>query len=417
MGNPNPRWLPVTSPHPSQRKLKIMATHPHRRAKARVLAAVVLTAAFALSGCSASEPATEPSKEPSAGSVPADVQARVDAAFAGTDGPLPDSSPAISAGHDVWVVSAFQQVSGLAKIAEEIQVGAEVLGWKAGVCDGQNDPGVWSTCIRQGVAAGADTIVLAGVDCGATRQALIEAREAGVVVAGISAFDCSDPTQGSSESLFDVTVQYGEEFADVAEYFTEVGKLRADYLISATGGTAQVLHVAFAGVAIGEYLAAGFLEQLATCEGCAVVGTVTITPPDVPNLRTMFETGFVQASGATAVVTDLDFMLSLGVQQALEASARGDLTVLGGECVLDTIAFMRAGGGVDACIGFSNGRAAWSLLDNINRHYAGEESVTATIGWQIFDATNEAAWPAAGEPFEGALDYRGGYTALWTTGS
>lgn len=383
-----------------------------RRAATRALVALAAAAALALAGCSAAAP--EPTDGPAGGEVPAAVQANVDAAFAGTHGPLPESSPAISGGHNVWVVSAFQQVSGLAKIAEEVQAGAEVLGWKAGVCDGQNDPGVWSTCIRQGVAAGVDTLVLAGVDCGATRQALVEAKEAGVTVAGISAFDCSDPTQGGSEPLFDVTVQYGEDFADVADYFTKVGKLRADYLIAATGGTAQVLHVKFAGVAIGEYIAAGFLDELATCAGCSVVGTVTITPPDVPNLRTMFESGLVQAAGASAIVTDLDFMLSLGVQQALEAAALSDVTVLGGECVLDTIAFMRAGGGVQACIGFSNGRAAWSLLDGINRFYNGEPTVQSTIGWQIFDASNEADWPAAGEPFEGPVDYREGYTALWT---
>ena len=384
-------------------------SHPRRATKRALIAAfagVVLT----LAGCSA--PAPE-ATDGATGDVPAEVQANVDAAFAGTDGPLPDSSPAVSPDHDVWVVSAFQQVSGLAKIAEEIQAGAEVLGWTAGVCDGQNDPGVWSTCIRQGVAAGADTLVLAGVDCGATKQALVEAKEAGVTIAGISAFDCSDPTQGGSESLFDVSVQYGEDFADVADYFTQVGKLRADYLISATGGTAQVLHVAFAGVAIGDYIAQGFTEELATCAGCSIVGTVTITPPDVPNLRTMFETGFLQATDATAVVTDLDFMLSLGVQQALEASDLGDVTVLGGECVVDTIGFMRAGGGVRACIGFSNGRAAWSLLDGINRFYNGEEPVQSTIGWQIYDASNESDWPADGEPFEGPVDYREGYTALW----
>jgi ribose transport system substrate-binding protein len=384
--------------------------HP-RRATKHVLIAAVVGIALTLAGCSA--PTPEATSGP-VSDIPADVQANVDAAFAGTAGPLPEESPAISADHSVWVVSAFQQVSGLAKIAEEIQAGSEVLGWSAEVCDGQNDPAVWSTCIRQGVAAGIDTLVLAGVDCGAVKQALIEAREAGVTVAGISAFDCSDPSQGASESLFDVAVQYGDEFSDVADYFTQVGKLRADYLIAATNGTAQVLHVAFAGVAIGDYIAKGFTEQLATCSGCAIVGTVTITPPDVPNLRQMFETGYVQAADATAVVTDLDFMLSLGVQQALEAAGADDKVVLGGECVVDTIGFMRAGGGVDACIGFSNGRTAWSVLDGLNRFYNGEEPVQSTIGWQIYDATNEADWPADGEPFEGPVDYREGYTALWT---
>lgn len=383
-----------------------------RRAAKRALIAAFAGVALTLAGCSA--PAPEPTDGGAVGDVSAEVQANVDAAYAGTSGPLPDASPAVSPDHHVWVVSAFQQVSGLAKIAAEIQAGAEVLGWTSEVCDGQNDPAQWSTCVRQGVAAGADTLVLAGVDCGAVKQALVEAREAGVAVAGISAFDCSDPSQGASESLFDVTARYGEDFADVADYFTQVGKLRADYLIATSGGTAQVLHVAFAGVAIGDYIAKGFTDELATCDGCAIVGTVTITPPDVPNLRTMFETGLLQASDATAIVVDLDFMLALGVQPALEATDIGDLTVLGGECTVDTVAFMRSGGGVGSCIGFSNGRTAWALLDGINRFYNGEEPVQSTIGWQIYDATNESDWPAEGEPFEGPVDYREGYSALWS---
>lgn len=396
----------------------------------RALIATLTSAALVLAGCSgATEDESPPAAEPDNTSVASDntavdtgesdnvadaSQANVTAAFAGTEGPLPDSSPAISPDHKIWVVSAFQQVSGLAKIAAEIEVGAEVLGWTAEVCDGQNDPGVWATCIRQGVAAGVDTLVLAGVDCGATRQALIEAHEAGVTVAGISAFDCDDPSQGASEPLFDVAVSYGEDFADVADYFTQLGKLRADYLITETDGNAQVLHVEFQGVAIGEYIAAGFKEQLATCEDCAIVGTVAITPADMPNLRQMFETGLVEAADANAVAADLDFMLSLGVQQALESTPDHGKSVLGGECVVDTITFMRAGGGADACIGFSNGRAAWSLLDGINRFYNDEDPMHSTVGWQIYDYSNEADWPAEGEPFEGPVDYRAGYTALWT---
>ena len=40
--------------------------------------------------------------------------------------------------------------------------------------------------------------------------------------------------------------------------------------------------------------------------------------------------------------------------------------------------------------------------------------MSVAIGWQIYDATNEADWPAEGEPFEGPVDYREGYTALWS---
>lgn len=385
------------------------------RARLAVLAAAC---ALALAACSGTSSSGTSAGAPSAtdtpsGSAAASAPASVTAGYAGTSGPLPDASPGVSPGHDVWVVSAFQQVSGLAKIASEIQEGAKVLGWKASVCDGQNDPAQWATCVRQATAAGADTIVLAGVDCAPVAQPLAEAKKAGVLVAGISAFDCSDPTQGGSAPLFDVNPSYGTDFKDTADFFTQVGRLRADYVIAKTQGQAKVLHVAFQGVSIGEYLSKGFTEQLKTCSGCEVVGTVAITPADVPQLRQKFDSGYLQAASANAVVVDLDFMLALGVQPALEAAGVKDKVVLGGECTVDTVGFMRAGGGVNACIGFSNGRTAWSLLDSINRAYQKAPAVQSTIGWQIYDDTNKDAWPAPGQPFEGSVDYRAGYTALW----
>lgn len=321
----------------------------------------------------------------------------------------------ISPDHNVWVVSAFQQISGLAKIASEVEKGADVLGWKSSVCDGQNDPNVWATCVRQATAAGADTIILAGVDCAPVAQAVTEAKEAGVVIAGISAFDCDDPTQGGSASLFDVEPSYSEDFATTADFFTRLGELRADYIISTTNGNAKVLHVAFQGVSIGDYLAKGFVDQLASCSGCEIVETVAVGPADVPNLRQMFETGLLKSAKANVIVADLDFMLALGVQPALEAAGiSSDTVVLGGECTVDTIAFMRSGGGANSCIGFSNGRTAWSLLDGINRFRNGDAPAVSTIGWQLMDATNPEVWPAEGEPFEGPIDYSKGYSALWT---
>ena len=397
-----------------------MNSSPSTTSRRRVTIAVVAASILVLPACSSegsSGATTEPGSGSSAAAVPAAVTAAVDAAYAGTSGPLPTSSPAISPGHDVWVVSAFQQVSGLAKIASEIQAGAKVLGWKSSVCDGQNDPAQWATCVRQATAAGADTIVLAGVDCAPVAQPLADAKKAGVLVAGISAFDCSDPSQGGSAALFDVSPSYGEEFTSTADYFTKVGKLRADYVIAKTQGKAQVLHVAFQGVAIGDYLAKGFTEELKTCPGCKVVGTVAITPADIPNLRQKFDSGYLQAASADAVAVDLDFMLALGVQQSLEAAKVSDKVVLGGECTVDTVGFMRAGGGVNACIGFSNGRTAWSLLDSVNRTYQKQPTVRSTIGWQLYDATNKDSWPADKQPFEGPVDYRAGYTALWTGAS
>jgi len=382
-----------------------------------LLIAGITVGALLLSACSspAVEPSTAPGGVASGGSVPAEVSAAVSAAYQGTSGALPDSSPAVSAGHRLWIVSAFQQVPGLAYVSAQLGDASTALGWSSSVCDGQNNAnGAWATCIRQGVASGADTIVLVSVDCAPVAQALAEAKAANIAIAGISSFDCSDPSQGGGQAMFDTQLQYGDGIDGIADFFEQSGKLRADYVIDKTGGAAKVLHVEFTGVAIGDYLSKGFTQELAArCPGCEVVGTVSITPADIAQMRQKFETGMLQASGANAIVVDLGFMLAGGIQQSLVASNAGDgRVVLGGECTQDEIGYLHDGNGIQACIAISNGRAAWSLADQLNRFFNGQQAVSDGIGWTLLDAASPNL-PAAGQNYDGPLDYRAGYKALW----
>lgn len=372
----------------------------------------VTAGALLLTGCTASGGDSSATNN---GNVPTDVSAAVSAARAGTSGPLPTSSPAISSGHNIWIVSAFQQVPGLAYIAQELGNAAGTLGWKSNVCDGQNNNnGAWATCIRQGIASGADTIVLVSVDCAPVAQALAEAKAAKIKIAGISSFDCSDPSQGGGQAMFDTQVQYGDGINSIADFFEQSGRLRADYVIDQTGGNAKVLHVEFKGVSLGDYLSKGFTEELAAkCPNCQIVNTVSITPADIPQMRQKFETGMLQAANANTIVVDLGFMLAGGIQQSIVSSgAANGRVVLGGECTSDEIGYLHDGGGIQACIAISNGRAAWSLADQLNRLFNGQAAVKDGIGWTLLDA-NSKLLPAAGQNYDGPLDYRAGYTALW----
>ena len=389
----------------------------HHHAKKRGLlaasAAFAAVAALILSGCSTTT--DTPSATESAGAVPADVSAAVAAAYEGTSGPLPAESPEVSAGHDVWIVSAFQMVPGLAYLAEQLSAATDTLGWDSEICDGQNNANSgWGNCIRQGVAAGADSIVLLSVDCAPVKQALAEAKAAGIAIAGISSFDCDDPSQGASEAMFDTEVQYGDGIDGVADFFEWSGRLRADYIIEQTGGNAKVLHVAFEGVAIGDYLSKGFEEELAEkCPDCEIVNTVSITPADIAQMRQKFETGLLQATDANAIVVDLGFMLAGGIQQSIVSNNAADgRVVLGGECTQDEIGYIHDGDGIQACIAISNGRAAWSLADQLNRFFNGQGAVKDGIGWTLLDAESPNL-PPAGENYDGPLDYRSGYAELW----
>ncbi|MEV8273508.1 substrate-binding domain-containing protein [Microbacterium sp. NPDC077184] len=368
------------------------------------VAALVLTGCADTTGPAETDAAT-------AGGVPAAVADAVAAGYEGTSTAPPDSGPAPAADKSVWILSAFQQIQGLARLAERAEEAATALGWSSDICDGQNNVGGgWAACVRQAVAAGADAIVLMSIDCAPVKAPLQEARDAGVAIVSLTSFDCDDPTQGGSEPLFDVTIGYLDDVADPQTFFESMGRLRADWIIAQTGGEAKVLQVKFDGVAFGAYLAKGFEEQLATCSGCEIVSTLALTPADVPNIRQKFETALLQASDADAVSVDVDFMFTAGIQPALVAAGR-DLVVAGGECGDANLDYIRAGGGQQMCIGNSLGHMSYAAMDELNRYFAGEEPAVEGMGWQLVDADNNL--PPAGEEFDGPIDYVSAYTSIW----
>ncbi len=382
-----------------------------RRRSLVAAAAVLITAALGASGCASSVPVQKGGASSSTVDVSA-ANAAVEAAYEGNFGEPPTTGPAPAADKDIWILSAFQQIHGIAYMSEQAQAAADALGWESSVCDGQNNAnGGWSSCVRQAVSAGADAIVLESIDCGAVKAPLGEARAAGVAVVSLTSFDCDDETQGASDPQFDVTIDYLDEVTDPQTFYREQGRLRADWIISQTGGKAKVLQVLFDGVAFGTYLAQGFEEQLAACASCEIVGTVAITPADIPNIRQKFETALLQANSANAVSVDVDFMFSAGIQPALAGSGRADLVVAGGECDLTNLGYIRSGVGQQMCVGYPLGYLAYAAMDGLNRHFNGEDPVVEGIGWQLVDAEHNL--PPEGEDFTGPVDYVAAYESIW----
>ena len=211
----------------------------------------------------------------------------------------------------------------------------------------------------------------------------------------MTSFDCDDPTQGGGDAAVDTAVQFTAEVPSAAEFFREQGRLRADWIIAATGGRAKVLHVNFQGVCLRVLPRRGLHHRaLATCTGCSVVGTVEITPPDLPLIRQKFETALLQAPQANAVAVDVDFIVTAGVQRTLAAANRPDLAVAGGECSLDSLGYLRDGKGVQMCIGSSLGYLSYAGIDALNRHFAGSPAVPSGLGWQLVTIDHNLPRPA-----------------------
>ncbi|MEO3790763.1 substrate-binding domain-containing protein [Nonomuraea sp. B10E15] len=378
---------------------------------------LLLTACLALAACgtTTSHGGADTSSSTSAAVLDAATKA-VENGYAGDYSEPPKSGPKPAAGKNIWVITAWQQVRALAYQAEQLTEAATALGWKAHTCDGLNNAnGGMAACVRQATAAGASGIVLVSVDCAPVRQALVEARKAGVKIASFSGFDCDDPTQDGSSPLFDAPAGYSASMPDLAAFYTRLGTMRADLAIAQTQGKAKVLHIAFHGIAFGEYVAKGFADRIADCGGCEIVSTVKIAPADVPNIRQKFETALVQVPQANVVAVDVDHFFVAGIQPALVSSPRKDLVVIGNECQIDNLDYIRSGKGQQFCLGASNAYRAYTTIDAMNRVFNDDELVPGGVGIQIVD--QEHNLPAPGSEYVGPVDYAGLYGKTWNGSS
>ena len=221
-------------------------------------AALVAASLTLLTACSSGSSGSSDSG--TAGGGDAASKASLQTAYTGLVGTMPTEAITPKSGVDVWIVSCGQAVTTCSGTVAGAEAAAKSIGWDVHVCDGQLNPGGWSSCIRQAVAAKADVIDLIAIDCPPVKQALVEAQQAGIVTVGGGGFDCSEL---GGEPTYTGTVQYQAGMTN-HEWWATLGKLQADWVIGATGGKAKVLSLKFTDEAWGTDIQDAFAKELAT---------------------------------------------------------------------------------------------------------------------------------------------------------
>ncbi len=388
-----------------------------RSARRRRLGAVAaIVSAVVLSACSSpSEVESDSSSASSAsggdgGSVSSGSQELLDVAYEGRLGMPPTTATTPPEDVELWVVSCGEQVPSCAAPVAGAVEAAEAVGWTVDVCDGQLNPNGWGTCVRQAVSAGADVIIPIGIDCPAVQQPFQEARDAGVTVVGGGGADC-DAVGG--EALW-ASERLQLEGVSVQDMYVLQGKLAADWVIGRTDGQAKVLHLVFTDPLWGPWLAQGFADEMATCDGCEIVSTLEYSNQDVGSgtLPQKFSTALLQAADVNAVFVPVSGVLNAGLGQAVVASGRSaDLDVIAALPVTPSYDVIRSDGGLDAVVGYPIEWGGWGSVDTAIRVLNGEEPEVQGDGFQVVDAENNL--PEAGEPFTGGVDYQAAYREAW----
>lgn len=406
-----------------------------RRGLAVGAALLALTAACGASSTGASSVGAAPTSgtSPTAGASPASgasadfvatAKAAVEQNYIGTDRPLPSSAPKPQAGKNVWIISCLQAAEGCAVPAAGAKAAGELIGWKMTVFDGKGSPDVYAKGIRSAAAAKADGIILDVIDCVAAKQALVDAKAAGVKVFAFYSLDCDDPYI-KGQPVFDASLQYinGRTYADQTE--NAYSKSVADYVIAKTTGKAKIIMFTEDDILVGKHLYAGFENNLKPCTTCEVVKKVPFTLADLVGgkLQAKAAAALTQHPEANVLYAPYDSALTLGIAQAVLASGRNEqVLVTGGEGLTPNIGFLRGNKGQDFAAGSPSQWVGWAAVDGMNRLLQGQPQVDEGIGSQTMD--REHNLPSVTSYYDGNVgpdgkpkaDYQANFKKIWSVG-
>lgn len=382
----------------------------------RALPAAAVATALAVGGCGSSDESSaagSSTADAAASDIVAEARENAERNFEGTDRPLPRDGPRAVRGKTVWAIACSMTGVGCALPAQaEVEAG-RLLGWNMKLVDGKQDPNVYNQQIRAAAAAGADAVILNGIDCAQTKGAIQAAQSAGTIVYGAAALDCDDEYAGG-EPLFDERLIWGE-YGDYGSFLSgEVGPAIADWVIAETDGNAKVIELREDDSAVTRHIGTSFRERLAECDTCERY--------EVPYTGLDIVTGKVQGKASAALqkypqanvmMSPLDVVIALGVGAAVDQARAGgrELLLAGNEGNPANLELIRRG-----TQSFAAGRpmtwTGWAAIDGLNRLFAGERQVDPGIGIGPIDADHLPD----GEAYDGnpqSRDYRDNYKRIW----
>lgn len=374
---------------------------PSRNATAAIAALATIT--LALSGCSSStgSPSSSGSEAPS--KLSDEAQQRLDALYEGTSVEPPSDAPAPGKDKSIWVISLGQGAEAIAAQAAGVRDAGESLGWKTTIFDGKYEPNTMLAGVQQAVAARADGIVLASVDCSIVKTGLEAAKRADIPVVGIESQDC-DP---SLESV----IGYAE--GDFTTYGKAFGSDAALWLI-AQGGTKFIeLKETDAQATLNE--SAGFQASLAeNCPDCENV-VVEFTAGDLgPNLQEMVQQTLLRNPDAAGMFVPYDDVVTSSVASAVTSSGRDDFDVISAGGTTAGMDLIRQNRGLTADLVLSCHWEGYAAVDWLIRLMNGQqptpETVSTGIGSLLVDADHNL--PDSGLP-DANVDYAAAYEEAW----
>jgi ribose transport system substrate-binding protein len=371
--------------------------------------AALATCAFALvlAGCGDSDDGDSDDSGSSEGANVADAEAALESYKEGVFEEPPTDAPTPQPGKNVWIVTYGLAATPAADFDRGAQDAAEVMGWETTSCDGKFSPNQWQACYRQAIADNADGLAIYTNDCASTRQALQEARDAGILISTAEAADCDDQEEGA-QPLFDAQLEFAQ--GSYADWLGSLLEPSAAFVAIDGGEGSKVILLNEAGnFAIEENMSPAFEEHLERfCPSCEIVETVDYTGDDFgAPLQEKVAQALLQNPDAEYVVAPYDDPALNAVPAVREAGREGEVKVTGG-IGIDPALELAHDGQLAGLYAQEIAWEGWGAMDNLNRLFNGEDPVPQGQGIGWLDETN---LPPEGESYESPIDYEAIYRA------
>ena len=340
------------------------------------------------------------------------AQQIVQQGYKGTDRALPSSSPPPAKNKSVWVISLSQALAGEAIPADAAMVAGKALGWNMHLVDGQGNNTTINAAVEDAIAAKANGIVLAAIDCGQVKSALQRAVAAGIKVSGLLGLDCNDPLSGGNgPSLFSSGIGYpGGEGA----FTQQLGETMAVYVIAKTAGTGSILEITEHDNAVTTYAYNGANAELAKCTQCKVY-KLNITYQNILNnqLQSMVQAALAQHPNVQWVMAPYDAAIPLGISAAIQASGRaGQIKLMGNGGFASNITLIRQGKQT-ADVGNPAQWTGWAAVDELNRVFNGKPQVDEGFGYQFIDSSHNMPSGDQGYTGNARSDWEQNFLHIW----
>lgn len=330
----------------------------------------------------------------------------------------PATGPKAVKGKRLFIISCYQLLDSCKIPSESAQAAAKEIGWETTVVDGGLDAGKESEGIKQAINLQADAIILVAIDCAPVQASLQQAKQAGIILVGLFAFDCDDESIANPGApLFDYILRVGD--LGPADSAITLGEVKAAYAIAKLDGKVVAINTTSPNHAVLQYVAKGFTQQMAKCKTCRIASTVSFSDEDVLSgkLRDTLVTTLQSYPTTNVIQVAVDAVFQIAVLPAL--ADMPEIMTLGGEGMPANMDLIRSGKETMA-MAVPNEWAGWLGVDVVNRLLAGEKPSQIPnegFGYQIIDKDHNIPPSGPYVPLhmetKKPVDFKAAYRTVW----